>query len=59
MSNVKKAKYEENKEMRILRQGVHSEQWDAEVLLREVRRKSETGKKEKDAGLYEQCRAAG
>lgn len=57
MSNVKKAKYEENKEMRILRQGVHCEQRDAEVLLRKVRRRSETGKEEKGARLHERCRA--
>ena len=49
MSDVKNAKYEENKEMRILWQGIYSKQRNAEILLREVRRRSEKGKEEKDA----------
>ena len=52
-------KYEENKEMRILRQGVHREQRNAEVLQREVRSRSKKGKEEKDTGLHERRRTAG
>ena len=42
-----KGKYEEDKEMRIMRQRVHRQQRNAEVLLRRLCRGSEEGEKEK------------
>ena len=54
----KECKNERSQEVQVLRKGVHSKEWIAEVLLRGVPDEGERGPEEEAAGFYECCGAS-